>query len=157
MNVKEIGIIEEKDGLYSVKLHKEYSVGLTEIEGFSHLKILWWADKTEGCDYQGGFVIDKPYTKGPGKVGVFATRSQIRPNPLCETVIRVASVDIKKGIVSTYYIDAFPGTSVLDIKPYLPSTDLSGDVKVPAWCRHWPASMEESGDFDWGAEFNFSD
>lgn len=156
MEIKEIGVIGREQGLFSVKLHRAYREGLTGIEGYSHVKIIWWADKSEGMDERGGVVIDRPYAKGPEKVGVFATRSPIRPNPVCETIVRVASVDPEEGIIRTYYVDAFPGTAVIDIKPYLPCTDASREVGVPAWCRHWPSSMEESGDFNWEDEFNFA-
>jgi tRNA (Thr-GGU) A37 N-methylase len=44
---------------------------------------------------------------------------------------------------------------VLDLKPYMPSVDRIEKPKVPNWCSHWPKSYEESGDFDWEAEFNF--
>jgi hypothetical protein len=44
---------------------------------------------------------------------------------------------------------------VLDLKPYTPSIDRVESPSVPEWCDHWPKSYEESGGFDWEAEFNF--
>ena len=52
-------------------------------------------------------------------------------------------------------MDAFNGTPILDIKPYIPSVDKVNKVKTPTWSKHWPQSYEESGDFDWEKEFNF--
>lgn len=57
--------------------------------------------------------------------------------------------------VGLYYIDAFPESPLLDLKPYAPSVDRVESPSVPEWCVHWPRSYEESGDFDWEAEFNF--
>lgn len=52
-------------------------------------------------------------------------------------------------------LDADDNTPVLDIKPYTPSLDRVESPGVPEWCRHWPKSIEESGDFPWEGEFNF--
>jgi len=59
------------------------------------------------------------------------------------------------GIVGLYYVDAFDGTQVIDLKPYTPSIDRIENPGTPKWCSHWPKSYDESGDFDWDAEFNF--
>ena len=44
---------------------------------------------------------------------------------------------------------------ILDIKQYTPSIDRVENPNVPTWCRHWPLSYEESGNFDWEDEFLF--
>jgi len=59
------------------------------------------------------------------------------------------------GIIYLEYFDAFTGTPILDIKPYIPSADKVENPKVPSWCEHWPKNYETSGDFDWKKEFNF--
>lgn len=64
-------------------------------------------------------------------------------------------MDIEHGVVGLYYIDAFDGTKVIDLKPYVPSVDRIENPSVPDWCKHWPKSYEESGRFDWESEFNF--
>lgn len=53
------------------------------------------------------------------------------------------------------HIDAEAGTPVLDIKPYTPSLGRVEKPSVPSWCADWPASVEESGRFDWSSVFNF--
>lgn len=79
----------------------------------------------------------------------------IQVNPIALTAVQVIHIDHEKGILQLAYIDADDGTPVLDIKPYTPSIDRIEKPEVPEWCRHWPMSAEESGDFDWSAEFNF--
>jgi tRNA (Thr-GGU) A37 N-methylase len=62
-------------------------------------------------------------------------------------------VDVEKGLIVVPWIDAEDGTPILDIKPYHPSTDRIREVKMPRWCQHWPQWYEDSGEFDWSAEF----
>ena len=97
----------------------------------------------------------KPYKNGPEEIGVFALRSPERPNPIAVSSVNIAYVDEESGTVGLYYIDAFPGSVVLDLKPYTPSIDRIESSAVPEWCNHWPKSYEESSSFDWEAEFNF--
>ena len=99
--------------------------------------------------------IDPAYRDGLRDLGIFATRSPLRPNPLALTVIELAAVDADVGLVETPYLDAADGTPVLDLKPYTPSIDRIEHPIVPAWCAHWPESAEASADFDWPSEFRF--
>ena len=69
--------------------------------------------------------------------------------------VNIAYVDVETGTIGLYYIDAFDGSQVLDLKPYTPSIDRIENPMTPDWCSHWPKSYEESGRFDWEAEFNF--
>ena len=86
---------------------------------------------------------------------VFALRSPERPNPIEVSNVSIAYVDEKVGIIGLYYIDAFPGSMVLDLKPYTPSIDRIENPITPKWCSHWPKSYEESSEFNWEDEFNF--
>jgi len=95
----------------------------------------------------------KPYRKGPDLLGIFSTRSPMRPNPIALSVAAVVGVDMEQGLIRLAYIDAEDGTPVLDIKPYLPCSDRVSRVQTPGWCSHWPQSMEGSATFDWPAEF----
>ena len=100
-------------------------------------------------------VEKKPYKNGPDEIGVFALRSPERPNPIAVSNVNIAYVDEESGTVGLYYIDAFDGSQVIDLKPYTPSIDRIENPMTPDWCSHWPKSYEESGRFDWEAEFNF--
>ncbi len=154
MELKKIGLVKQSEDGFSIVLNKEYREALVGIEGYQNLHIIWYANNLPDNPYN-GYVIDKPYVKGPDKIGVFATRSQIRPNPICMSIITVLKIDVENGIIYTPYIDTFPDTPVIDIKPYLPATDIVKNVSTPKWCSHWPKCLEESAYFDWEAEFNF--
>ena len=150
-----IGTIENNEKAVRIVLDRKYAQGLKGLEGYSHVQILWWAN---GCDNEkdrSTLTEQKPYKKGPDILGVFALRSPERPNPIAVSNADIAYVDIENGIVGLFYADAFDGTEVIDIKPYTPSIDRIAHPKTPDWCAHWPNSYEESGSFDWEAEFNF--
>jgi tRNA (Thr-GGU) A37 N-methylase len=154
MQLYEIGRVEKENGLFCIKLQKEFVSALTNINGFSHLDIVWWGSLYDNQEARKILITEKPYKKGPDKLGIFATRSPVRPNPILITTIYVTKIDFEKGIIYTPYIDAEPGTPVLDIKPYHKSSRIK-NLNVPDWCKHWPEWYEDSANFDWENEFNF--
>ena len=154
IQITPVGIIEAEDNGFLIRLDEKFVPALTEIDGFNHLQIVWWGNLYDKSEYRNNLVIDKPYKKGPEKLGVFATRSPVRPNPVLLTTIHVINIDHVNGIIRTPYIDAEPGTPVLDIKPYHPSERVK-NCTVPEWCSNWPEWYEDSASFDWQSEFNF--
>jgi tRNA (adenine37-N6)-methyltransferase len=154
IEIKPIGTVEMANGRFAIKIEKEFLAGLTNIEGFSHVQIVWWGNLYDSPQNRQHLIAEKPYKNGPDKLGVFATRSPVRPNPVLITTIFVQETDIQKGIIYTPYIDAEPGTPVLDIKPFHLSERVS-NCSVPQWCAHWPKWYEDSATFNWQKEFNF--
>ena len=155
MKIFSIGkIVNKKEKVY-IEVDPKYLKGIKGLEGYSHIQVLWWADKCDNENSRSNLILKKPYKKGPDEIGVFATRSPERPNPIAVSNVDIAYVDIEKGIIGLYYIDAFDGTQIIDLKPYSPSVDKIENPKTPDWCRHWPKSYEENGNFNWEDEFNF--
>ena len=155
MKIFSIGkIVNKKEKVY-IELDPKYLKGIKGLEGYSHIQVLWWADKCDNEISRTNLIVKKPYKKGPDEIGIFATRSPERPNPIAVSNVDIAYVDIEKGIIGLYYIDAFDGTQIIDLKPYIPSVDKIENPKTPDWCRHWPKSYEKSGNFNWEDEFNF--
>ncbi len=153
--VNPIGKISvNEDGIF-IKLNAEYIPALQALDGFSHLNVIWWFSDFDTEETRNILETQQPYKKAPAIMGIFATRSPIRPNPLALTAVQVINIDYESGIIKIAYIDANDNTPVLDIKPYTPSLDRVELPSVPEWCCHWPASLEEAGSFDWGNEFNF--
>jgi len=150
-----IGKIININGDFSIELEKRFIPALKGLDGFSHLQILYWCDKNDNKKAREKTIIEKPYGKGPELMGVFATRSPERPNPLALSCVYVKSIDYSKGIIKLAYIDAENDTPLIDIKPYTPSLDRVERPSVPHWCSHWPKCSENSGLFDWESEFNF--
>jgi tRNA-Thr(GGU) m(6)t(6)A37 methyltransferase TsaA len=94
-----------------LEIRAELEPGLTDIEGFSHLFVIWAFDRSEGFD----LTATPPSDNRPH--GVFATRSPRRPNPLGLTVVQLLG---REGpVLRVSGIDMLDGTPILDIKPYL--------------------------------------
>ena len=146
-----IGSIEVNGG-FKIKINKKYIKALKGLEEFKYIQVIYWFDKVENRDL---IIEEKPYKKGPDKLGIFATRSPFRPNPIGIETVYVENIDLENGILYIPYIDAFDGTPILDIKPYIPSIDRVENINMPEWCKNWPNCYEKSGDFDWANEFNF--
>lgn len=150
-----IGTIQNENNETAILLAPACRAGLKGLSGYSHVQVIRWMDRCDNRADRKNLVEKKPYVKGPEELGVFATRSPARPNPIAVSTADIAYVDEDPGRIGLYYIDAFPGSPMLDLKPYIPSIDRVERATTPEWCRHWPESYEQSGDFDWAAEFNF--
>jgi tRNA-Thr(GGU) m(6)t(6)A37 methyltransferase TsaA len=153
--VKPIGKVVIRGDEMFISVAPEYLPALRALEGFSHLNVIWWFSDFDDEEARSVLEAPQPYKKAPETMGIFATRSPIRPNPLALTAVQMLHVDYESGMIQIAYIDAHPDTPVLDIKPYTPSLDRVEVPGVPEWCRHWPKNVEESGDFDWEDEFTF--
>jgi len=150
--VKSIGEVKAGKSGFLVEIFPQFREALLETTGFSHLQIYWWADQTDTEEMRAMTRVPKPYKKGPEEMGIFATRSPLRPNPLAMTVVPVIQVDNEKGQIHIPFIDAEPGTPVLDLKPYY-GMERVKEYQVPQWCRHWPQWYEDAAFFDWAGEF----
>ena len=155
MNLKEIGRIKTDGEEMFLQINEEYMKGLKGLDGFSNIDVLWWFDKCDNSESREVLEIKKPYKKAPEVLGVFATRSPERPNPIALSIIEITHIDYDNGRIYVTYIDAMNDSIILDLKPYTPSVDRVEKPEVPAWCKHWPLSYEESGNFDWESEFLF--
>ena len=123
---KGLGAKHEAVGI--LELSPDFEAGLTDIEGFSHLVILWVFDRSGECELLGTPPTDnRPH-------GVFATRSPKRPNPIALTVVELLRRDGPRLHVRG--LDMLDGTPILDIKPYL------SNVPPEKLRRGWLAEAE---------------
>jgi tRNA-Thr(GGU) m(6)t(6)A37 methyltransferase TsaA len=130
-NTNEIpkGCGAQHDAVGVIELAAEFEPGLQDIEGFSHLYIIWVFDRADGYD----LIAHPPSDNRPH--GVFATRSPQRPSPLGLTVVELlrregASLHVRG-------VDMLDDTPVLDIKPYL------SNVPEERLRRGWLAEAEK--------------
>lgn len=124
-----------------IEVFHEYRIGLRGLEGFSHVIILAYLHKVK--EEQKKVLVVKP--RGLGRklglsiedlpeVGVFATNSPHRPNPIAITIVKLKNVDLDKGVLYVENLDLYNETPVIDIKPY--TLDKKVDcVEVPQWFR----------------------
>ena len=123
---KGLGTKHEAAGI--LQILPEFEPGLTDIEGFSHLFVIWEFDRAQGFELLGTPPSDdRPH-------GVFATRSPRRPNPLGLTVVEL--IGREGPLLHVRGLDMLDGTPILDIKPYLSS------VPVEQLRRGWLAEAE---------------
>jgi tRNA-Thr(GGU) m(6)t(6)A37 methyltransferase TsaA len=155
IELQPIGVVRSDNGGFRLEIDPQYRPALAGLEGFGHASILWWPHKHDAPKDRSIVEVPKPYKKAPAKLGIFATRSEQRPNPVLLTTISILHVDVKEGLLVTPYIDAEDGSPILDIKPYQPCIDRIRDTRQPEWCRHWPQYAEDSAAFDWESEFLF--
>ena len=129
--VQSIGRAEKTGDRTLIVLDKKYQPGLLGLEGFSHVYVFWWFDKNDTPEKRGILQVHPRGNSQNPLSGVFATRSPVRPNLIALTLCKVVS--IKENVLEIEKIDAFPGTAVLDIKPFIPGYDSVTDARVPEW------------------------
>jgi tRNA-Thr(GGU) m(6)t(6)A37 methyltransferase TsaA len=123
---KGLGTKHEAEGV--LEILPEFETGLTDIEGFSHLYVLWVFDRSQGFELLGAPPSDNRTH------GVFATRSPRRPNPIGLTVVELLR---REGVrLHVRGVDMLDGTPILDIKPYLSS------IPAESLRRGWLAEAE---------------
>jgi tRNA-Thr(GGU) m(6)t(6)A37 methyltransferase TsaA len=123
---KGCGATHEAEG--TIELRPELEKGLADIEGFSHLMVIWVFDRSQGYE----LTVTPPSDDRPH--GVFATRSPYRPNPIAVTVVELLG---RTGAeLRVRGVDMLDGTPVLDIKPYL------SNVPPEQLRRGWLAEAE---------------
>lgn len=147
-----IGRVEADQNGFAIQVEKNFRDALLGLDGYSHIQVYWWADQTDSEELREILISPKPYKKGPEKIGIFATRSPVRPNPLAMTVVPLLKSDLQEGRLEIAFIDAEPDTPVLDIKPYY-GMERVREYRIPRWCSHWPQWYEDAGTFDWAGEF----
>jgi tRNA-Thr(GGU) m(6)t(6)A37 methyltransferase TsaA len=110
-----------------IEVFKKYEDGLKDIEGFSHLIVLYWMNESEGYVLQ----ITTPWDTA--RHGLFTTRSPNRPNPIGFAVVDL--VERKGNLLRVRGLDAIDNTPLIDIKPYSPKIDRKIAVKT-GWLKN---------------------
>lgn len=127
----------ERWGQVQSEIHVEpqYAGGLRGLEEFSHVVVIFYLHESAPFD------VDRELLRRPRRmehlppVGVFAQRTKQRPNPIGATAVRLRSVS--GNVLTVDALDAFDGTPVLDLKPYMPLFDRVENVRVPAWVEEF--------------------
>ncbi|MFT7879437.1 MAG: tRNA (N6-threonylcarbamoyladenosine(37)-N6)-methyltransferase TrmO [Sulfurimonas sp.] len=122
-----------KDVYATIAFDKEYEAGLKDLDGFSHLYLIYYFHKVKAPKLSVVPFNDKTHTPR----GVFSTRTPMHPNSLGLSVVEL--VNVEKNIVTIKGVDVLDGTPLLDIKPYIENFDkVEGEVK-----SGWMKSSEE--------------
>lgn len=123
---------EERNVVSEIAIDAAFTGILDGIEDFSHIMVFYWAHRIP----EEGRSIIKAHPMGRKDlplVGIYATCSPARPNPLCAIVVRL--LEHSGNRLKVEGLDAVDGSPVIDIKPYNPSYYHVGTVKIPAWLK----------------------
>jgi tRNA-Thr(GGU) m(6)t(6)A37 methyltransferase TsaA len=110
----------------TVEVFKEYQAGLKDLDGFSHIILLYYFHRTQGFSLQLVPFMDTQVR------GVFATRAPKRPNPIGLSVVALNGIEDRVLFIQN--VDILDGTPLLDIKPYVPEFDSYTDVRI-GWLK----------------------
>ncbi len=123
------GVISE------IAIEPALAEGLEGLENYSHVIVIFWAHKATD---KSKMALRVRYRGDPSlpEVGIFASRSLFRPNPLGIKVARL--LERNGNVLRLEGLDALDGTPVLDIKPFIPRNDAPADAAVPDWSGRNP-------------------
>jgi len=131
-----IGVVESSGELSRVKIFPEFCVGLKVLNNFSHITILYWFHLRDNEEERRTLRVVPRRHPGAPQVGVFASRSPSRPNPIGLCAVELTKIEGCTLLVRG--LDAFEGSPIIDIKPYIPRADSVSDARIPEWTFHGP-------------------
>lgn len=121
----------------TVEIDPDYAEGLADLEGFSHIILLYH------CHRSGTPALTVTPFLDNAPHGLFATRAPSRPNPIGLSIVRLTAV--AEGILYIKEVDILDGAPVLDIKPYVPAFDLRASAAI-GWMEHQTDKMASTRD-----------
>lgn len=118
----------------TIDILPQYHEGLKDLDGFSHIILLYFFHRSEGYNLQPiPFMDTQPR-------GLFSTRAPRRPNPIGLSVVELESIE--NGTLHVKNVDMLDETPLLDIKPYVPHFDPKGPVRC-GWVEHPGKTVSE--------------
>jgi tRNA-Thr(GGU) m(6)t(6)A37 methyltransferase TsaA len=127
--------VRKKGTISEIILRSDLTEALEGIDEFSHVFVLFWMHETSAEERR----TVKAHPRGRRSLpllGVFASRTPLRPNPIGLTLVELLKVD--RNVLTVRNLDAFDGTPVVDIKPF-DTWDTTDDARVPQWWRNLEA------------------
>jgi tRNA-Thr(GGU) m(6)t(6)A37 methyltransferase TsaA len=106
---------------------KEALIGIDE---FSHIIVIYWMHRTPASE-RSVMKVHPQRNQNLPIIGVFATRSPARPNPIGIATVKL--LECRDNILKVIGLDAIDGTPVLDIKPHIPGLDSPSPARIPGW------------------------
>lgn len=141
MNVKGelrfVGVVEKAgEQEAKVRIFPEFCAGLKGMQDFSHLIILYWIHLRDKEEERRTLLVFPRRHAVNVEMGVFATRSPSRPNPIGLCIVEL--IKVKECVLTLKGLDALEGSPIIDIKPYIPRADSIPNARVPEWTSRGP-------------------
>lgn len=140
--LKEIGSLNKINGEDFLCVEKDFEKIYEELNGYSHIKIMWWFSNFDEPKYRRATECNPPYENAP-RTGIFASRSPVRPNPIALTTARILDFDKELKRIKVSKLDSFNNSPLIKIFPYVSDSDKVETCSVPHWLKHWPECLEE--------------
>jgi tRNA-Thr(GGU) m(6)t(6)A37 methyltransferase TsaA len=131
-----VGMVRKRDKRVTIEIYPAYEDGLMGLDQNSHIIVFSWFHESDTTEKRKTLRVHPRRNKANPLTGVFATRSPVRPNPISIMACKILSIDGGRILVDA--IDAFDGTPVVDIKPYVPRLDAVSGVRMPGWAKEVP-------------------
>jgi len=129
-SINEPGTDDRQTAVCEIVVNEDMKEALSRIEEFSHIIVLYWMHKVSPSRC----LVLRVHPRGRQDlpvVGVLATRSPARPNPIGVSTVKL--LERRDNVLKVMGLDAVDGTPVLDIKPYIPGYDSPAKAKTPGW------------------------
>jgi tRNA-Thr(GGU) m(6)t(6)A37 methyltransferase TsaA len=138
INLKAIGVVRNEikgptrqkypDVVSEIIIDSDLNEALDNLEEFSHIIVIYWIHKSP---HRAPLKVHPRGNPERELMGVFATRSPDRPNPIGKSTVRL--LERRDNVLKVQGLDAIDGTPVIDIKPYIPGYDSPDNARAPSW------------------------
>jgi tRNA-Thr(GGU) m(6)t(6)A37 methyltransferase TsaA len=127
--------VEKDEGDFRIVLDRKYTKGLFALDSFRYVYVIYYIDRLRRSP---SMIVSPSWAPGT-KVGLFASRSPLRPNPIGISIVRVKK--IANNEIFTSGLDVFDNTPLLDVKPYLKDLDSKDDANY-GWVSNLKSNEE---------------
>lgn len=136
VTVNPVGRVEKRDGKIFLHLQPEFAAALDGIDDYSHLWVIFWFHGNDTPEKRRTLKVHPRGNPANPLTGVFATRSPVRPNLLGLQVCRL--LQRQGNRLEVEKLDAWDGSPIVDLKPYLPQLDSIPQTAIPQWAQGQP-------------------
>ena len=133
LQIHPVGVIKTREEKIFIEIFPEYQDALLGLNQFSHAIVCFWFHKHDSPEQRNILQVHPRGNKANPLTGVFATRSPRRPTPVGISVCKILAID--ENIIYIDQTDAFNGSPVIDLKPYIPTIDSIANANVPNWVQ----------------------
>lgn len=133
LKVTPIGQVTRQGERGLVEIRPELAPALEGLTGFSHVWVFYWFHDNDTPENRAILKVHPRRDPTNPLTGVFATRAPVRPNLIGLSACRLISV--KGNVLEVEGLDAWEGSPVLDLKPYIPQSDALPEARVPDWVK----------------------